>query len=124
MLGFAVTLVVSTLVLWLAQKIVLPREKEKGFLSVLALAFIWSIAEAVLYYVFLITPLGVLEKLITLLIWIWVLKAWFRIGWLQAAMISLVGWLIMLIVKFLMGLIVFSAPGPERGMFSLARAPL
>ncbi|MDW8035343.1 MAG: hypothetical protein RMI85_02680 [Candidatus Korarchaeum sp.] len=117
--SFVVTLIVSSVVIWLAQKIVLPREKEKGFLSVIALAFIWSIVEAILYHIFSLTPLGILEKLVTLLIWIWILKAWFRVSWFQASMISLIGWLIMLLAKFLLGLLIFSSPGPKEIMFSL-----
>lgn len=121
--SFIVTLIVSGVVIWIAQKIVLPREKEKGFLSVIALAFIWSIIELVLRFIFSFTPLGIIEKLITLLLWIWVLKAWFGIGWLQAAMISLVGWLIMLLAKFLLGLFTLSASG-IRTMFTLSGGPL
>ncbi|MEM2490069.1 MAG: hypothetical protein QXD92_03010, partial [Candidatus Korarchaeum sp.] len=59
--GFIVTLIVSSVVIWVAQKVVLPRERERDFLSVLALAFIWSIIESVLYFIFSFTPLGILE---------------------------------------------------------------
>ena len=118
--SFIVTLIVSSVVIWIAQKLVLPREKEKGFLSVLALAFVWSILESILYFVFSFTPLGFLEKLITLLLWVWVLKAWFNVSWFQAAMISLVGWLIMVLAKFLLGLLTFSALGLKE---TLARIP-
>ncbi|MEM3740503.1 MAG: hypothetical protein QXP84_06855 [Candidatus Korarchaeum sp.] len=119
--GFIVTLIVSSVIIWVAQKLVLPRERERGFLSVLSLAFVWSIIESVLYFIFSFTPLGILEKLITLLIWIWVLKAWFKVGWFQAAMISLVAWLIMLLARFLLGLLTFSASGPEWMLLILAR---
>ncbi|MEM0268134.1 MAG: hypothetical protein QXH90_04150 [Candidatus Korarchaeum sp.] len=119
--GFIVTLIVSSVIIWVAQKLVLPRERERGFLSVLSLAFVWSIIESVLYFIFSFTPLGILEKLITLLIWIWVLKAWFKVGWFQAAMISLVAWLIMLLARFLLGLLTFSAPGPKWMLLILAR---
>lgn len=118
--GFLVTLIVSSIVIWLAQKIVLPREKEKGFPSVFALAFIWSILESVLNFVFSFTPLGFLEKLITLLLWIWVLKVWFDVGWLKAAMISLVGWLIMLLVKLLLGLLTLSTSALKGTLVSIS----
>ncbi|MCC6029531.1 MAG: hypothetical protein LM591_05285 [Candidatus Korarchaeum sp.] len=104
LLSFIVTLVVSAVVIWLAQKIVLPREKEKGIISVLALAFVWSIIEFLLSFIFSIIPLGVLEGLIVLILWIWVLKSWFNVGWLQAAGISLVAWIIMLLIGFFLGM--------------------
>jgi len=104
LLSFIVTLVVSAVVIWLAQKIVLPREKEKGIISVLALAFVWSIIEFLLSFIFSIIPLGVLEGLIVLILWIWVLKSWFNVSWLQAAGISLVAWIIMLLIGFFLGM--------------------
>jgi hypothetical protein len=103
--GFVITLVVSTFVLWLAQKMVLPREKEKGIISVLALAIIWSLIEEVLNFIFSLTPFGIIEKIITLILWVWILKVWFKVGWLQAAAISLVAWIIMIFVKVLLGIL-------------------
>ena len=104
LLSFIFTLIVSACVIWLAQKIVLPRHKEKGILSVLALAFLWSLIEFVLSLIFSIIPLGVIEGIVVLILWIWVLKAWFNVGWLQAAAIALVAWIIMLVAGFFLGI--------------------
>lgn len=115
-LSFIVTLLLSSIIIWLSQKLVLPRDKEKGFLSVLALAFIWSIIESILNLIFSFTPLGPLEKLITLLLWIWVLKSWFGVGWLRAAIISLIAWFITILVKLFLGLLALSALTPREGL--------
>jgi len=115
-LSFIVTLLLSSIIIWLSQKLLLPRDKEKGFLSVLALAFIWSIIESILYLIFSFTPLGPLEKLITLLLWIWVLKSWFGVGWLRAAIISLIAWFITILVKLFLGLLALSALTPREGL--------
>ncbi|MDK2372237.1 MAG: hypothetical protein QI197_02545 [Candidatus Korarchaeota archaeon] len=97
---FLVTLVVSAVVLWLAQKIVLPEKKERSFLSALALAFVWSVIDFVLGIIFVLLPLWILEKILIIVIWIWVLKVWFRVGWLTAAAISVVAWIISAVIGF------------------------
>ncbi len=97
---FLVTLVVSAVVLWLAQKIVLPEKKERSFLSALALAFVWSVIDFVLGIIFVLLPLWILEKILIIVIWIWVLKVWFRVGWLTAAAISIVAWIISAVIGF------------------------
>lgn len=105
-LRFVITLIMSAAVIWLAQKIVLTKEKEKGFLSVLALALVWALIENLLYYFFWLTSLGFLERLVTLVIWIWVLKSWFKVGWFQASIISLIAWVLNLTVAFFLGFLV------------------
>lgn len=102
---FLVTLVVSAIVLWIAQKIVLPGRKEQSFVSVLALAFVWSIIDIILGYIFAFLPLGILEWIIELIIWIWILKAWFDVGWLTASVISIVAWIISMILGFFLGIL-------------------
>ncbi len=102
---FVITLLVSAVVLWLAQKVVLPDKKEQSFLSVLALAFVWSVIDLVLAIAFAILPLWIIEKLIEIVVWVWVLKAWFRVSWLTAAAISVVAWIISGVVGLFLALI-------------------
>ncbi len=102
---FLVTLVVSAVVLWLAQKIVLPEKKEQPFLSALALAFVWSVIDFLLGIIFALLPLWILEKIIVIVIWIWVLKAWFKVGWLTAAAISIVAWIISAVIGFFLAIL-------------------
>ncbi len=102
---FIITVIVSAIVLWIAQKIVLPTSEEKSFLSVTALALIWAIIDGVLGGIFSFIHFGILGSLITLLIWIWVLKVWFDIGWIKAILISFIAWIISFIFGLLWGLI-------------------
>ena len=101
---FLITVIVSAIVLWIAQKVVLPTSKEKSFLSVTALALIWAIIDGILDGIFSFIHLGILGSLISLLIWIWVLKVWFDIGWIKAILISFTAWIISLVLGLLWGL--------------------
>ncbi len=92
LLGF----IVNAIVLWLAQKFVLPTEKEKGILSVAALALIGAILATVLSLIPLIGPL------IALIAWIWLIKSWFDIGWGQAILIAIVAFILGIIASVLL----------------------
>jgi len=102
---FLITIVVSAIVIWVAQKVVLPSRKEKQFVSAVALAFLWAIIDAVLDLIFSFLHLGVIGWLVTLVVWVWVLKSWFDIGWGAAALISFVAWIISLILGILWGIV-------------------
>lgn len=101
---FLVMLVISAIVLWVAQKIVLPERKEQSFMSVLALALVWSIIDFILGYIFVLLPLGILEWIAVVILWIWVLKLWFKVGWLTASVISIVAWIISAILGLFLGI--------------------
>ncbi len=102
---FLITVVVSAVVLWIAQKIVLPDKEEQPFLSALLLALVWAVIDAVLNGVFSFLHLGLLGWIVTLVLWIWILKSWFDVDWWTAALISFVAWIISLLVGALWGII-------------------
>ncbi len=102
---FLITIIVSAIVIWIAQKVVLPASKEKSFLSVTALALIWAIVDSILSAIFSFIHFGILGTLITLLAWIWILKVWFDIGWIKAILVSFIAWVISIILGLLWGLV-------------------
>jgi len=88
--------IVNAIVLWLAQKFVLPTEKEKGILSVAALALIGAVLTTLLSLIPLIGPL------IALIVWIWLIKSWFDIGWGQAILIAIVAFILGIIASLIL----------------------
>ena len=97
-LRFIIGLIINAVVLWISQIVVLPKEKEKGFLSVLVLALIGAILTSFL----LLIP--IIGWLIGLIVWIWLIKSWFDTGWLQAIAIAILAFIIGVIVGALLGL--------------------
>ena len=63
-LRFIIGLIINSVVPWISQIVVLPKEKEKGFLSVLVLALIGAILTSFL----LLIP--IVGWLIGLIVWI------------------------------------------------------
>ncbi|RLG43834.1 MAG: hypothetical protein DRN78_01170 [Thermoproteota archaeon] len=104
-LRFLVSLIVSAIVLWAAQKIVLSDMEEKPFSSVVALAFVWAIVDAVLGFIFSVIRIPILGYLITLIAWIWILKSWFDVGWGKAILIAVIAWIISVILVAILGLL-------------------
>ncbi len=98
LLRFIIGLIVNAIVLWISQIIVLPKEKEKGFLSVLMLALIGAIVTS---FLALIPFIG---WLIGLIVWIWLIKSWFDIGWLQAIAIAVLAFIIGVVISAILGL--------------------
>ena len=100
-LSLLIGLIVNVVVLWVSQKIVLPTEKEKGFLSILALAIIGAVVTFVLGFI------PVIGWLIAIVVWVWIIKAWFNIGWLHAIAIAILAWVIMYVVSYILGLALY-----------------
>ncbi|HIE23166.1 MAG TPA: hypothetical protein EYP68_02940 [Candidatus Korarchaeota archaeon] len=98
LLRFIVGLIVNAVVLWVSQIVVLPKEKEKGFLSVLMLALIGAIVTS---FLALIPLIG---WLIGLIVWIWLIKSWFDVGWFQAIAIAVLAFIIGIIIGVVLGL--------------------
>ena len=99
---FLVSLIISTFVLWAAQKIVLPESKERSFVSVLVLAFLWSIIGE--FVTELLKGIPLIGGILALVVWIWVLKSYFDIGWMSAIAISFVAWVLIIIVGIVLGI--------------------
>ncbi len=93
------TFVANVIALWLSQRFVLPSEKEKGLLSVVLL----SIIGAVLSYI-LIRFIPFIGLLVAIVVWIWLIKVWFDIGWGHAIVIAIVAFVLGIILSALVGL--------------------
>ena len=76
----------------------LPKEKERSFLSVLMLALIGAILTSLLSLIRLI------GWLIGLIAWIWLIKSWFNIVWFQSIAIAVLAFIIGVIISTLLGL--------------------
>ncbi len=97
LIRFVIGLIINAIVLWISQIVVLPKDKERSFLSVLMLALIGAVLTSLLS---LIPPIG---WLIGLLAWIWLIKSWFSIGWFQSIAIAVLAFIIGIIVSMLLG---------------------
>ena len=95
--------VANVIALWLAQRFVLPKEKEKGLLSVALLALIGAVL-----IVILVKFIPVIGLLAAIVVWIWLIKVWFDIGWGQAIAIA--------IVAFIMFFVLLAAVGSILGI--------
>ncbi|RLG53989.1 MAG: hypothetical protein DRN99_05840 [Thermoproteota archaeon] len=99
MLGVVLAIALETMALWASQKIILPAEKERSLPSVLALVLVGLLASA---GISLLIP--VLGWLISALAWLWLVKVWFRVGWLRALVIALLAVIILAAIALLVGL--------------------
>jgi len=97
-LRFVIGLIINAFVLWISQIIVLPKEKERSFLSVLLLALIGAILTS------LLSLIPLIGWLIGLIAWIWLIKSWFAIGWLRSIAIAVLAFIIGVIIGMLLGL--------------------
>ncbi len=103
-----ISLIVSAVVIWAAQIFVLPKEKEKPFISVLGLAIVWAIVDFIFNKVLLALFRFPLSRLIlgivVLILWLLLLKSWFNVGWGHAILISVVAWILNIIVLIVLGI--------------------
>ncbi|RLG51178.1 MAG: hypothetical protein DRO00_07590 [Thermoproteota archaeon] len=97
-LRFIIGLIINAVVLWISQIVVLPKEKERSFLSVLMLALIGAILTS------LLSLIPLIGWLIGLIAWIWLIKSWFNIGWFQSIAIAVLAFIIGVIISTLLGL--------------------
>ncbi len=101
------SLIVSAIVIWVAQIVVLPKEKEKPFTSVLGLAILWAIVEFIFSLIAGIVGFRIFWSIVTLIVWLLALKSWFNTGWGHAILISIVAFILTIIVGFLLLLLGF-----------------
>lgn len=94
------TFVANVIALWLAQRFVLPKEREKGLLSVVLLALIGAVLNVIL--VKFIPAIGFL---VAIVVWIWLIKVWFDIGWGHAIVIAIVAFVLGIALSAIVGLI-------------------
>jgi len=94
------TFVANVIALWLAQRFVLPKEREKGLLSVVLLALIGAVLNVIL--VKFIPAIGFL---VAIVIWIWLIKVWFDIGWGHAIVIAIAAFVLGIALSAIVGLI-------------------
>ncbi len=97
---------INALVLWIAQKAVLPSDKEKGLLSVAALALLGSVVS---WFLSAVIPFWLLYELVYLAVWIWMIAKWFDVGYVLAAAIAFVAWLVHLAVGLVIGAVKLAA---------------
>ncbi len=98
LLRFIIGLIINAVVLWASQIVVLPKEKERRFLSVLMLALIGAILTS------LLSLIPIIGWLIGLIVWIWLIRSWFDIGWFQAISIAILAFIIEIVIAMLLGL--------------------
>ncbi len=84
---------ILAIAVWLSQKLVLIKEKEKGFLSCLFLSLAGNLVGSVLIW---IHPLG---TVLVAFIWVLLIKVWFETGWLQAIVIAAVAWVVEIVIS-------------------------
>ncbi len=94
------TFVANVIALWLSQRFVLPTEKEKGLLSVALLSLIGAVLNLVL-----IRFIPLIGFLVAIVVWIWLIKVWFDIGWGHAILIAIVAFVLGIILSAIVGLI-------------------
>ena len=103
-----ISLIVSAVVIWAAQIFVLPKEKEKPFISVLGLAIVWAIIDLIfnkiLSSLFRFPLSRLILGIVVLVLWLLLLKSWFNVGWGHAILISIVAWILNLIVLIILGI--------------------
>ena len=90
--------VMNVIVLWVSQKVILPSEKEKGLLSIIALSLVGAIVMLLLSWI------PYIGWLVSWLAWVWLIKAWFGIGWTYGAFIAALAYILYLIVGYIVGL--------------------
>ncbi len=103
-----ISLLVSAAVIWAAQIIVLPKEKEKPFTSGRGLAIVGAIVDFLFARWTALLGFGMggfLIKVVVLVLWLLLLKSWFNVGWGHAILISIVAWVLNLIALVALGLI-------------------
>src|SRR6478672_13768895 len=101
-LSFVIGVLISTVIIYFATK--LFREKE-GIKHALITAIIGAIVYSVVYF---LLGSGFWAALAAGVIWLLVLRAMYRIGWLKAIVIAIVVW----IAAALVGILLPTAPGP------------
>ena len=94
------TFVANVIALWLAQRFVLPKEKEKGLLSVTLLSLIGAVLN-----VLLVKFIPVIGFLVAIVVWIWLIKVWFDIGWGYAIVIAIVAFIVGIVLSAIVGLV-------------------
>ncbi len=92
--------VANVTALWLSQRFVLPKEKEKGLLSVALLALIGAVLNVIL-----VKLIPVIGFLVAIVVWIWLIKVWFDIGWGQAIVIAVVAFVLGIVLSAIVGLL-------------------
>lgn len=86
--SFVIALVISAVIIWLITKVLGERE---GIGTALLAALIGTVVYTVVYY-FLDT--GLLASIAAGIVWLLVLKALYRIGWLKALIIAFLIWIV------------------------------
>ena len=111
-------IIVNTIIigptLWLSGRALVGKEKTK-FTDGLWIAALGTIIGAILGYLFMA---GVLATIITVIIWLGLIKRFFDCGWVKALLIAIVAIVIFIIIAAVLALIGFVALGAFLPQFS------
>lgn len=106
-LQIIVTTIIIGPTLWLSGRALVGKEKAK-FTDGLWIAALGTIIGAILGYLFVA---GVLATIITVIIWLGLIKHFFDCGWVKALLIAIVAIVIFIIIAAVLALIGFVALG-------------
>ena len=111
-------IIVNTIIigptLWLSGRALVGKGKAK-FTDGLWIAALGTIIGAILGYLFMA---GVLATIITVIIWLGLIKRFFDCGWVKALLIAIVAIVIFIIIAAVLALIGFAALGAFLPQFS------
>ncbi len=113
-LQIIVTTIIIGPTLWLSGRALVGKEKAK-FTDGLWIAALGTIIGAILGYLFVA---GVLATIITVIIWLGLIKHFFDCGWVKALLIAIVAIVIFIIIAAVLALIGFVALGAFLPQFS------
>jgi len=116
-IAFVVSLLVGAFGIYVGGRVITDASSYAyAFVTALIGAAVWAV---VVLFVGAIPLLGILAPLLALVALIWVINWRYPGGWFAAIGIALVGWLAILVVRFvlgLLGLITFGMMNGMRGM--------
>ena len=106
LLVFAVSLLVGGLGIHVGAKLALkPRGYSYAVVTALFGALAWVLVEM------LLTRLdigGLLSSVVALLVWVWVIRRRYRVGWIRASILAVGAWVAAVVVLFLLALFGFT----------------
>lgn len=103
LLVFAVSLLVGGFGIHVGAKLAL---KNRGFSHAVVTALFGAVAWALVQLLFEQVGIGgLLSSVAALLVWVWVIRWRYRVGWLRASVIGVGAWLGALVVLFLLALV-------------------
>lgn len=102
-IAFVVSLLVSAFGIYVGGRVITDASSYVyAFVTALIGAVVWA---AVALFVGAIPLLGILAPILALIALIWVINWRYPGGWLAAIGIALIGWLAILVVRFVLGLL-------------------